>query len=112
MKNWSLILLCLSIFFSCKKTKIDQEETQVDRGAKTYVQQGAIANSLGFGGIWVTLYLDGKADLLDAGDIVYRGMYKITSNEIDVTVEGRSYRFEILSKSKISYNGKILLLKE
>lgn len=56
-------------FQACKDALVDVE--------KRFVEQGKTSSEIGFGGIILTLYPSGRADILYGGDIVYRGTYKI-----------------------------------
>jgi hypothetical protein len=104
MKKYLIITFCslLFAFTSCKKAL----DINVD---KTYVEEGVSASSLGFGGIWVTLMPDGKADLLPGGDIVERGTYEINGKNLTVTLSDQTFKFFIISDTELRYEGTRVL---
>jgi hypothetical protein len=99
MKTRFLILtLFLTIgFTSCKKELI----IDVD---KTYVEEGATAGSLGFGGIILTLMPGDKADFLNSGDVVERGAYTINGSNVVLKINSREYKFKVISETELRYD--------
>lgn len=110
MKNiyiLTALFIGINILIFCKKDQLN-----IDR-EKTYVQnepQPIVANSY-FGGWYLTLYPDGVADINPGGDIVYRGTYKISGSSLKIKIEQDSYKFRIISSTKISYDKYNMVLQ-
>lgn len=102
----SLFLLSVSMFFySCKDTLDINVE-------KTFVQQAATGNSLGFGGMILKLYPDKTADILYGGDIYYKATYSIKGSKLKVKEGDNTTEFNIISPTELGYEDKILRLTE
>ena len=109
MKIYIIVLCCLFVLAisSCKK------ELEINV-YKTFVEEGKSGGSLGFGGVILELYPDGKASILYAGDIFYSGTYNISGNRL-VMIEGnKRNEFIIISESELMYedNKKLVLQKK
>lgn len=97
----SLIILTFS---SCKK------ELEINV-AKRYVEKGAVATSLGFSGVMLTLMPDGKADVLFGGDMMMRYNYTINGKTILLQDNNSSFKVEIISETQLLYEkDRILIL--
>ncbi|WP_316783572.1 hypothetical protein [Pedobacter frigiditerrae] len=99
----SLLILTVS---SCKK----ELEINVK---KTYVEKGAMATTLGFSGVMLTLMPDGKADVLFGGDMMMRYNYTIKGKTILLTGDNGSIKVKVISETQLLYeNDRILILSE
>ncbi len=98
----TLLSLFTFLFQACK----DALEVDVE---KTFVEQGKASSDIGFGGIILTLYPDGKAGILYGGDIVYRGTYKIKGNKLEVKEEANVTKFKIISDTELRYEENRIL---
>ncbi|MDQ8051409.1 MAG: hypothetical protein REI78_00205 [Pedobacter sp.] len=98
----AICILLLLAFTACKKGANPDYE-------QTFVQEGAVWSPLGFGGMKLRLMAEGKADLLLAGDVYYRGTYSTMGNKIIVKIDQQKYEFEILSHDQLRYDKTIIL---
>jgi|GEM_PF-6537489 len=103
MKKLLIIILSLFVFSfqACKDDFVSVE--------KTFVEQGKTSSEIGFGGIILTLYPDGAAGILYAGDIVYRGIYKLKGDMIEVKEGNRTTKFKIISGTELRYESSRVL---
>lgn len=103
MKRY-LLIACLFFlaFSSCKKLEVSANQT--------YVEQGKTGGELGFGGIMLTLEPDGRASLLNGGDVWYSGTYKIKGNKVTATIENKTYKFDVVSNSELRYEKTRILV--
>ncbi len=108
-KAASLCLLVITIFISCQKSDLEVETE------KSYVDLNHVPTHDLDGRYSITLYPDGKANMLPTGDIMLRGTYKIKGSKLYVYIkEFQNTEFDILSKKEIrETNGsRILTLVE
>lgn len=105
------VFVCISMLLvagGCKKDKISVDEI------KEYEQEVAKVQGVQESGWWVTLNPDGSADILPAGDIVYRGTYKINGARLKLKTDQSSFDFDIISQTEIKEKkyGVTLKLKQ
>lgn len=107
------LTLCIALFIlaigfaSCKKDKLIINEEKV------FSQKDFVPSDPLLGGWRLNLRPDGSADVLPAGDIIYRGTYKIRSSSLNVTTDqAGDFKFEIISEKEIKEKkyGTILIL--
>ncbi len=99
----------LTLFIFSLQACKDALEVNVE---KTFMEQGKTSSEIGFGGIILTLYPGGRADILYGGDIVYRGTYKIKGSKLEVKEEGNVTKFKVISDTELRYeNNRILKLQ-
>lgn len=102
MKKYLSLIMLVAMFVisSCKKLEVNVE--------KTYIEEGAKASSLGFGGIILTLMPDGKADFLNGGDVVERTTYTINGNKV-VLGNSQQSKFKVISDTELRYEDDRIL---
>jgi len=105
MKKLILLLTVILLSTSCKK-KIDVESEKTFYEINVPPPSDSIFNSA----MSVTLFPDGKADILPVGDVVERGTYKLYYNKLVVMIASKKYEFLILSNNQIKY-GKDRILE-
>ncbi len=103
------VLFILSIgFTSCKKEKLVVKEE------KEFSQKDFVPSDPLLGGWRLKLRPDGSADIIPAGDIAYRGTYKIKGRSLSVdTDQAGDFEFKIISETEIREKkyGVILIIK-
>lgn len=91
-------------FQACKKALVNVE--------KRFVEQGKTSSEIGFGGIILTLYPNGNADILYGGDMGFRGTYKIKESKLEVKEGNKTTKFKIISDTELRYeNNRVLKLQ-
>ena len=101
MKKFTFLIVSILMLFmvSCEK----EPDIVVE---KTYVQKGTVGGNLGYGGLYLKLMPDGKAEFLFAGDIMERGTYTVKGKKITLDGASGTHVFRIMSDKIIVYNGE------
>jgi ureidoglycolate hydrolase len=110
-KYFTLLILTLLIAVaSCKKEDLATEQTFVEQSHQT--TDTSVPSWMGNGNMVLTLLPDNKVNFLPGGDIIYGGSYAAGFNTITVIVEGKTYKFDVISKTELRYEkNRVLLLK-
>ncbi len=105
---FGLLFILATGFTSCKKDKL------VIDGEKAFYQKDFVLSNPIMGGWSLNLRPDGSADVIPAGDIIYRGTYKIKGKSLNVvTNQAGDFNFKIISETEIKEKkyGTILILR-
>lgn len=107
MKKFTFLIVGILMFFmvSCEK----EPDIVVE---KTYIQKETVGGNLGYGGLYLKLMPDGKADFLFAGDIMERGTYTVKGKKITLKGANGTHVFRIMSEKILIYNGEYPVVLE
>lgn len=106
-KILTIVLLLFVFSFQSCKDALDINEK------KTFVEQGKTGGELGFGGFIVELYPSGEAGILYAGDVFYRGTYKISGKKLTIKEGSKTTEFKIVSETELRYeNTRVLKISQ